>query len=464
MEIKVSYPEMLPVFIDEKAIKQAVDLADGRYVLLIVPATKPCFYKLWSLMDRCMKKAYPFLILNAGQHYDDLLGHGLTEFGFNKHIAIDLKIRGDLAQKSSEIFLKIKLVAEYLKKNFPKTTFMPFVNGDTLTAAVLPAAWMFSFNEMPLHGEAGLRGMSPSFFGNIKKVSDIERFVEEQFTGDWMLMRNEPFPEQYDTFVGSAGCSYFFAPHKINKDNLLREGYPKNTISLTGNPVVDVVNLHKKPEESVFNIYPKLERGEWLRMDIHRRGNLTEKRFKSIISAAIKLVESGENVAFIELTASRKALEHYNLRDKLVKLSEKPNFLFTPVWKEYANVIEFLRSEHCHAILTDSGSMQEEMNELQKPCMTCRFNTDRPETVIDAKSNFLVPPLSTELIVDCVNHLKKSDELRKRMSSAKKIYGQNVADKMLAVIEDISEKQKTLFRWAHNDLNIWKDKERFDYL
>ena len=42
--------------------------------------------------------------------------------------------------------------------------------------------------------------MMPSF----ESTADPAAFAVDRFEGDWTLTRAEPFPEQYDTFVGSA--------------------------------------------------------------------------------------------------------------------------------------------------------------------------------------------------------------------------------------------------------------------
>jgi UDP-N-acetylglucosamine 2-epimerase (non-hydrolysing) len=61
---------------------------------------------------------------------------------------------------------------------------------------------------------------------------DIESFADHQFNGKWFLAREEPYPEQIDTWICSAGTQYFFAPTELNKKNLIREGYPEDSMQL----------------------------------------------------------------------------------------------------------------------------------------------------------------------------------------------------------------------------------------
>lgn len=450
MDIEINKKAIESLEIDNKKIN----------VLGIVLATKPCFYKLWSLITEAKKQKLPFILINTGQHYDDFLGHGIKELDLEKHIAVNLNLRGDLCQKSSEIFSKINYFVDFLRKEHPNLTIIPYVNGDTMVAGIYPLAWLFATNNKSIQGEAGLRGMSPKSFEKLKnqtQIIDYKNFFDEQFNGEWIMNKTEPFPEQIDTYISPASCEYYFAPVNINEKHLIYEGYSKDNIFTVGNTVVDVIKykLNLKPTNSVFEIYPKLKKGEWVRVDIHRRGNLTPNRFKSIIEGVKDLVENGYNVVFIELNATKQALIHYGLRDSLIELNKKDNFLFTGLWKEYAHVIEFITSKNCWGILTDSGSMQEEMNELGKPCMTVRFNTDRPETVFDAKSNVLVPPLSKEIISGCVKYLHDNKSI---FNHNKKLYGENVAEKTVKTIANIFKKDK-FFTWSHEHLNIYYEKK-----
>ena len=134
------------------------------------------------------------------------------------------------------------------------------------------------------------------------------------------------------------------------------------------------------------------------------------------------------------------------------EMKKSKNFLHTEVWPEYANVIEFYNSKHCLAALTDSGGVQEEMNLLGKPCFTSRFNTDRPETVMDSHSNLLVPPISGEFMAATVDYAVKNEAIMNTMRTAKKLYGKEVAKKFISIVKQLMEENRKPFGWAHDDL------------
>jgi UDP-N-acetylglucosamine 2-epimerase len=456
-------PSILPMTLNKKLISLVMETAkrEKKWVLAFVIGTKPCFYKFYGSIVAAENAKLPYLVINSNQHYDDILTHGLKEFDFSGKIASNLSIRGDLAQKSAELMLKISWFARHLKKKWPDVTVIPVVLGDTIMTSIVPAAWMFSRNEKAIQNEAGLRSMTPEIMKKYDKV-DIETFIDQQFNGKWMLMRNEPFPEQWDTYTSAAGSQYHFAPVELNKQHLLREGYPEENIWTIGGVVVDALELKRKikPKNSIFNIYPELEKGQWIRVDIHRRENLTPRRFRSIVGSIIELVEKGQNINFIEMSATKMALDYYGLKKELDKIKDKANFLYTAIWPEYGNVIEFFESKNCLAALTDSGGVQEEMNLIGKACMTCRLTTDRPETVFDAKSNILVPPATKDIIVDMVCEISKNDALRKRMESGKKLYGKDVGRKFISKVSELIEKDDKPFKWAHDTLKLWRDDEK----
>ena len=456
-------PSMLPVNINRQLISSVMEAAkkEKKWVLAFIIGTKPCFYKFYGSIMAANKSGIPNFVVNSNQHYDDILTHGLAEFDLQKHVACNLALRGDLAQKSAELMMKISWLARYLKKEWPTVTVVPVVLGDTIMTAIVPAAWMFTRVEKAIQIEAGLRSMAPEVMKRYKLV-DIETFIDQQFYGKWLLLRNEPFPEQWDTYVSAAGSEFLFAPVELNRQHLLREGYQEKSIWVTGGVVVDALELKRKAksEKSIFDVYPQLEKGQWLRVDIHRRENLTPVRFKAIIGAISSLVKKGYNINFIEMSATRNALDFYRIRNSIEKLKKHKNFLHTNVWPEYGHVVEFFESKNCMAALTDSVGVQEELNLIGKPCLTCRLSTDRPETVFDAKSNILVPPVGSDFIVRMISEIKKRDDLLKKMANAKRLYGNNVGSKIISAVSKLMRKGERPFKWSHEALGLWKEKAK----
>ena len=461
-----------------KIFKQAQN--ENSPILSVVIGTKPDFYKQAPLVVEAKKEGLPVFVIDTGQHFDDILGFGIKEFNLEKSVGCDLQIRGDLMEKASELILKFGSLGRYCKDNFNfASKLLPIVHGDTLVAGIAPLAWVFGMGQKVAQNEAGLRSMSPNIMNQLKVNQDptldlIEKFIHEQFNGKWFIAREEPFPEQIDTWICSAGTQYFFAPTHLNKEHLIREGYPEEFIHVVGNSVVDAIDLKRKEKSntSIFDIYPKLEEDRWIRMDIHRRENLTEHRFKSIIHGLINLIKySDHKVVLVMLNATKSALKFYNLENEIKKLSEQyPNkFLITPLWKEYGQVIEFLDSGHCWAEMTDSGSMQEELLYFQNVlCMTVRLNTDRPETIFEAKSNILIPPINSEWIPAMVNNIyDKSDDLGIKTHKKEQIYGKpgEVSKNIAKIIKkQFEDKNTSFYPWFHQRINLWREDSDLQYM
>lgn len=448
-------------------------------ILAVVTGTKPDFYKQAPLMVEAAKENVPSFVINTGQHFDDVLGFGMHEFNLNDFVGCNLQIRGDLMEKASELILKFGYFGRYCSKNFNNESMLPIVHGDTLVAGIAPLAWVFGMGKKVGQNEAGLRSMGPEMMKHLSPAKEptkkaLRDLVHSQFEGRWFLAREEPFPEQIDTWICSAGTQFFFAPTQLNKDNLVREGYPEEFVHVVGNSVVDAIHQKRKerPSQSIFSVYPQLEKDEWIRMDIHRRENLTERRFISIIGGLVDIVERTDNkLVLVMLNATASALRQYGLEKKLQDLAEsyKDKFLMTPLWKEYAHVVEFLDSGRCWAEMTDSGSMQEELLYFPKVAsLTVRLNTDRPETVFDAKSNILVPPLNRAWISSMAKEAhEKGEGLGLQLRKKKQIYGRpgQVSKKIIRIIKkEFENGDANFYPWLHQRLGLWKEKQSISYM
>ena len=481
VEIDVSR-NILPIKIYTDLLSKTFNIAKKRSspILSIVIGTKPDFYKQAPLVVEAIKEKLPVFVIDTGQHFDELVGFGIKEFELQSSVACDLQIRGDLMEKASELIIKFGSFGRYCRNHYGlDSQVLPIVHGDTLVAGIAPLAWVFGMGQKVGQNEAGLRSMSPEIMKNLKICEDparltIEKFINAQFEGKWFFAREEPFPEQIDTWICSAGTQYFFAPTRLNKDNLVREGYPEEFIHVVGNSVVDAIDLKRKvvgSKESIFNIYPKLEYGEWIRVDIHRRENLTPHRFHSIVNGIVSLVKDTEHkVVLVMLNATKSALGAYQIEEKLQILAKDypDRFIITPLWKEYAHVIEFLDSGHCWAELTDSGSMQEEL--LYFPdvlSLTVRLNTDRPETVFDAKSNVLVPPVNPKWISSIVKEaFNRKEGLGLALKKKKLIYGHpgEVSKSIVRIMKkEFEDGNPNFYPWLHQRINLWKEKQGLHY-
>lgn len=459
-------PSSLPVSIDRAVIAAAMDAAaaSGAWVLAFVIGTKPCFNKVYGAVKACHRRGLPLFVIDANQHYDATLTYGLKEFDFERHVGVNLQLRGDLVQKSGELFYKTARVARWLKDNWPAVTVVPVVNGDTILCPMMPAAWMFARGEKSVQNEAGLRSMSPQILQDMKTDIALDDFMQGQWGGPWRLMRTEPFPEQWDTYVSAAGCEHHMAPVELNREHLLREGYPAEHIHVTGGVVVDALQLklREKPETSVFSLYPQLAHGQWIRLDIHRKENLGERRFTAVFGALEALVSRGHHITLVMMNATQHAIARWGLHHRLEELRKLPNFLATEVWPAYGHVVEFYSSPHCLAAWTDSGGVQEDMNLLGKPCLTNRFNTDRPETVMGNHGNLLVPPISAEFLTRVVGGIVESPTLLGKLAKAAPIYGENVGEHFADAIAPFATENASPHRWSHEILGFGRDGATMD--
>jgi len=495
-EYRNVFTDYLPLAINHESIEMALSVARERGsnypVLAIVTGTKPDFYKQAPLVTEAMKRRIPSFVIDTGQHFDTTLGYGIQEFNIQESVACNLQVRGNLMEKASELLLKFAMFGKIFKEKFPGRTILPVVHGDTLVAGITPLSWLFGLGQKVAQNEAGLRSMSPKYVRKLTlsepNEGQIEDFVNSQFDSSyWFIARDEPFPEQVDTWICSAGAQFFFAPTLLNRDNLIREGYPEDLIYVVGNSVVDAIEMKRrtKSQSSIFELYPELLseialtsslngaptiRDEWIRVDIHRRENLTPSRFSVIVKSLIELVKAGYRVILIKLTATQHALDRYGLTDLLDMLQrEYPrSFIQTPLWKEYGHVIEFLDSGRCWLELTDSGSMQEELLYFPRVnSVTVRLNTDRPETIFEAQGNVLAPPVSPEWIVEIVKRVDQDKIPLYSNKRKKKIYGEpgQVSPKVINILKKHFDENYNFYPWLHNRLGLWKEPDsEFTYL
>jgi UDP-N-acetylglucosamine 2-epimerase (non-hydrolysing) len=169
-------------------------------------------------------------------------------------------------------------------------------------------------------------------------------------------------------------CSDVLLPYtERSRQNLLREGIASDRIFVTGNPIYEVMQRFT-PDRDVHDEWT----GKFFVATLHRQENVDDPvRLRGII----------EGLGRVALTLPVVLSVHPRLRRRL---DEGAVDMPTGIEEiEPVGFREFVRMEwQALAVLTDSGTVQEECAILGTPTVTLRDTTERPET-IECGSNIL---------------------------------------------------------------------------
>jgi UDP-N-acetylglucosamine 2-epimerase (non-hydrolysing) len=414
------------------------DLASqpGSHVHMVMIATKPDIIKQVPLYKALKSRGHTVVLVHTGQHYDQNLSGGmLAEFGVEPDC--NLNVRGEMYEVVSQIIARLGWVMGELHKR--GKIVIPYVHGDTTTAmAASNAGYCQGF--AAVHVEAGIRTLTPlykKFNGHDQfPIADWHQFLQDR--QNWERGSAEPYPEQFNTRASEAATGIHLAPVELDREFLEQEGFPGDRVFVVGNSVTDAVTdaLKRAHQSTIFQKYPRLLQGDFVRFCVHRRENCqSEPRFRAIFGAMKQLIEAGRGVLLISLIQTERALERYGLKTEIQELVLKyPHFIYSPVWAEYGDVVAAMSKAAVCA--TDSGSMQEEMNAMHVPCVTLRFGSDRSESIING-GNIIAPPVDSPLIADTIVYAWNNQNMRNRPL----LYGTDVSTKCVQAVEQVLAKE-----------------------
>lgn len=228
-------------------------------------------------------------------------------------------------------------------------------------------------------------------------------------------------PEEINRRIVSVCAELHFAPTERAAINLLHEDVPPHTIFITGNTIVDACHQHLEIANRKSRIIDHLgltADRPFALVTVHRSENVDNKpRLKQIVRILLSL--SNCKLIFPVHPRTKKRLERFKLMSKLevaenVVLSDPLGYL------DFLNLLS-----KSAFVLTDSGGVQEEAITLKTPCLTLRYNTERPETV-KVGANRLVG-LNLELTAKCVDEILSNSEFNKNAFDAQNPYGDGKA-------------------------------------
>jgi len=344
--------------------------------LLISVGTRPEIIKLAPLI-RVLRGMSELIFIHSGQHYDFEMSRQFLEGLDIPTPDENLEIKpGSQAEQTGDALEKFE---KTIQKHNPDVV---IVQGDTNTtlSCALAAA---KLNIPVCHIEAGLRS------------------------------KDRTMPEELNRILTDHISQLLFAPTEEAKTNLLREGIPEQRIKVVGNTIADALNQNigiAREKAKLPDIPPK-----FLLLTFHRKENVDDKEKLALFISILEKIE--RPILFPIHPRTKKKLQEFGLIDKLPS-----NVIQIPP----TNYITFLKLiDRAKAVLTDSGGIQEECALLGTPCITLRYNTERPETL---EINNTLTGLESDKILKALSNAKRTEPT--------KIYGENVSQKMADIISE----------------------------
>lgn len=302
--------------------------------LLHVVGARPNFPKLAPVQRAAAAAELSQVVVHTGQHYDEALSASFfRDFGmpapdFNLDVGSDSH-----AVQTARIMERIEPV---LIRERPDWTIVYGDVNSTMAATIVAA----KLGLRVAHVEAGLRSF------------------------------DRTMPEELNRLVTDRLADLLLTPSRDADAQLRAEGEPDDEIVFVGNVMIDSLFFAlPRARASGFRAKNGLAEG-MIVVTLHRPSNVDDPTRLRAVMNALEEIARQRPVVFPAHPRTRKRIEHAGLQPSNVRLLD-------PVG--YHEMLDLV--EHAHAVVTDSGGVQEETTALGIPCFTVRPNTERPITV-----------------------------------------------------------------------------------
>ena len=354
--------------------------------ILLVFGTRPEAIKMCPLVKEFQKhpESFETVVCVTGQHRE-MLDQVLQIFDVKPDYDLNIMKQGqDLYDVTARVLIGMRDVLDTVKPD------VVLVHGDTTTS--MAAAMAAFYRQIPVgHVEAGLRTHN----------------------------LYSPWPEEMNRQVTGRIAEYDFAPTPLSRQNLLDEGVKDEKITVTGNTVIDSLQMVVKRIKDDAELSDKLKQNLLnAGYDVSRLDSFTDqrssrndtdsglgtsrndtdlsfraKRRNLVLITGHRRENFGEG--FISMcTAIRDLARKYpevdfvypmhlnpNVRKPIKQVfgDEKRDNLFFIEPLDYLDFVYLM--SRSYIVLTDSGGIQEEAPGLGKPVLVMRDTTERPEAL-----------------------------------------------------------------------------------
>ncbi len=338
--------------------------------IMVIFGTRPEAIKMAPIIQGLRKRLPHGTQVCATAQHRQMQDQALAVFDITPDFDLDLMRPG---QSLNDVVSRVlKELSPILERERPDYI---LVQGDTSTAFAAALA-AFHLQIKVGHVEAGLR------------------------TGD----RTQPYPEEINRKMLSCVADSHFAPTSWSKQNLIDEGYPEDSIHITGNTVIDALYqvLEQTEAEPVSALADLDDKANIILITGHRRENFGAG-FENICTALKTLAEKYPDYHFVYPVHLNPNVQ----KPVLSLLGDIPNIhLIEP--QPYVQFVHLM--QRSRFLISDSGGIQEEATALGKQVLVMRAVTERPEG-IDAGVCKLVGTDSEKIIQQASSLIDDPEQL-----------------------------------------------------
>ena len=385
-------------------------LSTKKHCIVIVFGTRPEAIKLFPII-KLLKNNKNFLCvtINTGQH-KKMLTQILESLNISDSIDIECNIMKNnqtLPDLTSKIMLELTKIYSLINPD------AVIVQGDT-TSSFAAALSSFYMKIPVFHVEAGLRTYN----------------------------FHSPFPEEFNRVAIDDISTLYFASTGLAASNLIKENKNQSKIFITGNTIVDALQLTLEKTSPSKYIQFLLKTSESrctfktnckiILLTCHRRENYYIP-IANILIAIKRLLENFDDIVIIlplhlnpNVRQSIKLGLPDNIYNEIISgktiIDHKYLFFNRLLLIKPLNYIDLIHLQKTSFfIMTDSGGIQEESISIGKPVLILRENTERPEGILTGSA--ILTGTSPNNIYYYASLLLHNKTLYDQMARPNNVYG-----------------------------------------
>ncbi|CAK1769514.1 non-hydrolyzing UDP-N-acetylglucosamine 2-epimerase [Vibrio crassostreae] len=217
----------------------------------------------------------------------------------------------------------------------------------------------------------------------------------------------------------------------IAREYLLAEGLPADRVIKTGSPMFEVLN-HYMPQIDASDVLSRLglQKGQFFVVSAHREENVDSPK------QLAKLAETLNNVAAhygLPVIVSTHPRTRNRIEAQGIEFNENIQLLKPLGFHDYNHL-----QKNSKAVLSDSGTINEESSIMNFPALNLREAHERPEGMEEA--SVMMVGLSVELVMQALEILESQPNGQERLLRPVYDYSMpNVSDKMVRIIHSYTD-------------------------